>query len=199
VAIIVFTQEEMHLLAFMLDESSTSPEFELNDARPAGFWIRVAAYIIDILVLLVFIVGSMFMKSVVGYLALALPLILYKPVLEGLLGGTAGKLALGLRVYNSEGHLLGLAGGFVRSGIFILPVIPNTLLQVKMIQQGISPFDPEAALAFQQSNELLYIVSYILSALTVISCIVVAFTNRKRGLHDMIADSYVVYKDKGAA
>lgn len=189
----------MLLLGCMLEGNNTLNAFSLEDTRPAGFWIRVGAYFIDLLVLLVFIVGSMFMKSVVGYLVLVLPMVLYKPVLEGLLGGTAGKLALGLRVFNSEGKLLGLAGGFVRSGIFILPVIPNTLLQVKMIQQGISPFDPEAAMAFQQSNELLYIVSYLLTALLLVSCIVVAFTNRKRGLHDMIADSYVVYKDKGAA
>lgn len=183
----------------MVDEITASDSFRLEDTRPAGFWIRVAAYFIDFLILLVFAVGSMFMKSVGAYLLLMLPLIAYKPVLEGLLGGTAGKLALGLRVINSEGGLLGLAGGFVRSGIFILPVIPNTLLQVKMIQQGISPFDPAAAQAFQQSNELLYIASYALSGFAIISCIVVAFTRRKRGLHDMVADSYVVYHAKEAA
>lgn len=183
----------------MLDETPNATGFDLENTRPAGFWIRVAAYFIDFLILLVFAVGSIFMKSVWSYLLLTLPLIAYKPVLEGLLGGTAGKLALGLRVINKEGGLLGLAGGFVRSGIFILPVIPNSLLQVKMIEQGISPFDPAAAEAFQQSNELLYLASYALSLLAIISCIVVAFTRRKRGLHDMIADSLVIYHEKEGA
>jgi uncharacterized RDD family membrane protein YckC len=183
----------------MLDDVAQSGGFNLENTRPAGFWIRVAAYFVDFLILLIFVIGSLFMKSVGAYLLLTLPLIAYKPVLEGLLGGTAGKLALGLRVINAEGGLIGLAGGFVRSGIFILPVIPNTLLQVKMIEQGISPFDPQATQAFQQSNELLYLASYGLSFLAIASCIVVAFTQRKRGLHDMIADSYVIHNEKGAA
>lgn len=182
----------------MLAEKTGDKTVNLEAARPAGFWIRVAAYFVDFLILLIFVVGSMFMKSVGGYVLLMIPLIAYKPVLEGLLGGTAGKLALGLRVVNAEGRLLGLAGGFVRAGLFILPAIPNIMLQIKMIEQGVSPLDPQAVQAFQANNELLYLASYALSVLLVISCIVVAFTKRKRGLHDFIADSYVVYLEKEA-
>jgi uncharacterized RDD family membrane protein YckC len=183
------------LLGSMLENHLNKSEFSIEGTRPAGFWIRVAATAIDILILMVFSVGAAFMKSVPTYLLLVIPTIIYKPVLEGLLGGTAGKLALGLKVIGRDGQLLGLAGGFVRSGLFILPSIPNTLLQVKMIGEGISPFNPDQALTFQQSNELLYYVSYALTGLVVISCLVVAFTARKRGLHDFIADSYVIYKD----
>jgi len=182
----------------MLNQTASEP-FDLQSTRPAGFWIRVVAYIIDFLILLVFGVGALFLKSVGGYIALMIPVILYKPVLEGLLGGTAGKLAIGLRVINAEGQKIGLAGGFVRAGIFILPVIPSMLLQVKMIQAGISPFDPAAAKQFQASNELLYYVYWGLTALSIISCIVVAFTNRKRGLHDMIADTYVINLSKSSS
>ena len=183
----------------MNDDTLDQTGFDVERTRPAGFWIRVAAYLIDFLILMVFAISALFMKSVPLYILLTIPLIAYKPVLEGLLGGTAGKLAIGLRVISHEGRLLGLAGGFVRSGIFILPVIPNMLLQIKMIQLGVSPFDPQAAMAFQENNELLYLAYYGLSILTVISCIVVAFTQRKRGLHDMIADSYVIHLDKGGA
>lgn len=183
----------------MLDKHSAGQPFDLNATRPAGFWIRVAAYLIDFLIVLVFGISALFMKSVLGYVLLMIPLICYKPVLEGLLGGTAGKLAIGLRVIDPEGQRIGLVGGFVRSGIFLLPVIPQMLLQVKMIQQGVSPFDPQGALAFQQANELLYYANYGLSLLSVISCIVVAFTSRKRGLHDMVADSYVINLNKPAS
>ena len=144
----------------MLDDNLISSEFDLESTRPAGFWIRVAASLIDLLILLVFIVGALFMKSVLGYILLTLPTLFYKPILEGLLGGTAGKLALGLKVVNREGGLLGISGGFVRAGIFIVNSIPNMLLQIKMIQQGISPLDPQAVKVFQGSNELLYYVSY---------------------------------------
>lgn len=179
----------------MLEEKLSEKGIDLDSARPAGFWIRVAAYSIDLLVVLVLAVASMFMRSVAGYILLMIPLIAYKPVLEGLLGGTAGKLALGLRVVSNEGGLLGLAGGFVRSGIFILPVIPNMMLQVKMIGLGISPLNVQEVQAFQQANMMLYMVSWVLSGIAVVSCIVVAFNVRKRGLHDMIADSFVVYKN----
>lgn len=180
----------------MLENQPVESEFSPDAVRLAGFWIRVAAYFIDFLILLVFAVGSLFMKSVPGYIILMIPLICYKPVLEGLVGGTAGKLALGLRVINAGGERLGLAGGFVRSGIFILPVLPNLILQIKMIQQGISPFDTQEVLTFQQVNELLYFAYYGLSLLTVASCLMVAFNKRKRGLHDLIADSFVIYLDK---
>ena len=183
----------------MLDNETAESGFAIEEYKPAGFWIRVAAYLIDFLVLLVVAVGALFMKSVGGYLLLMVPLICYKPVLEGLLGGTAGKLAIGLRVVNSAGERLGLIGGFVRSGIFILPILPNIILQIRMIEAGISPFDPQAARAFQESNELLYLAYYAFSILTVISCLVVAFTRRKRGLHDFIADSYVIHHDKGTS
>jgi uncharacterized RDD family membrane protein YckC len=180
----------------MLEMPTTETLLNPAQRKPAGFWIRVAAYFIDFLILLIFAVGSLFMKSVGAYLLLMLPMIAYKPVLEGLLGGTAGKLALGIRVVNPDGRWLGLAGAFVRSGIFILPVIPNMMLQIKMIEQGISPMDPEAVQAFQEGNELLYIAYYGLSILVVISCLMVAFHKRKRGLHDLVADSYVVYLDR---
>ena len=188
----------MALLVNMLDAYAQIEEFDLESTRPAGFWIRFAAYVIDILVVMVFGVIALFIKSVPAYILIMIPLIAYKPVLEGALGGTAGKLALGLRVINAEGQKIGIAGGFVRAGLFILPVIPNMLLQIKIIEQGLSPFDPVAMAEFQQANELLYYVYYALSLLSIISCIIVAFTQRKRGLHDMVADSYVIYLRKEA-
>jgi uncharacterized RDD family membrane protein YckC len=180
-----------------MQESNLPTAVLIPDVAPrAGFWIRVGAYAIDFLILLIFAVGSTFAKSETVYILLMAPLIAYKPLLEGTLGGTAGKLALGLRVVNVNGEWLGIAGAFVRSGLFILPVIPSMMLQLKMIEEGISPMDPEAVQAFQANNELLYIAYYGLSILVVISCLMVAFNKGKRGLHDLIADSYVVMRPK---
>lgn len=180
----------------MLDKYLAQASFDIQGTQPAGFWVRVVAYFIDILILMLVAVPAMFVKSVPAYVLLMVPIICYKPVLEGVLGGTAGKLALGLRVVTATGGKLGVAGGFVRSGIFILPVIPQMLLQVKMIEAGIAFTDFEGQQAFQQQNELLVLANYGLSILGLISCLVVAFTARKRGLHDMIADSYVIRQGK---
>lgn len=176
-----------------MDEEAESG-FEVEATRPAGFWIRAGATGVDFLVLLVFYLGAMFVRSVEAYVLLSIPLLLYKPVLEGLVGGTAGKLALGLRVVQADGQWLGLAGGFVRSALFLLPSIPGMLIQIKMIQEAISPFDAEAVQAFQASNELLYLANYGFSILLMASCLAVLFNARKRGLHDLLAHSYVVYE-----
>jgi uncharacterized RDD family membrane protein YckC len=46
----------------------------------------------------------------------------------------------------------------------------------------------------QQANFLIP-VGYIVSLLLVIECIFAAFTFRKRALHDMLAESFCVYKE----
>jgi uncharacterized RDD family membrane protein YckC len=193
-AFIVFTARENRLQGGMQNTDVFEPGFDLEATRPAGFWIRLGAYLIDFIIILIPIVGSLFMKSAGSYLLIVLATVLYKPLMEGLLGGTAGKLAVGLRVINSSGEKIGIVGGIIRSGLFILPVIPSALMQVRMIEAGISPFDPEATAAFREANQVLNIAYWVLTLLALVSCIVVAFTQRKRGLHDMIADTYVIHE-----
>jgi uncharacterized RDD family membrane protein YckC len=177
----------------MTENESTTSGFDINASRPAGFWIRLAAYGIDFLILLIPSIGAYFVNSASAYLLIVMVLLLYKPVLDGLLGGTAGKMALGLRVVNDSGIKLGLIGGVVRSGVFILSAIPNIVIQLKMIEQSLPKLDPAAINAFKASNEVLYTSSYVLLLVPFVSCVVVAFQARKRGLHDMLADSYVIY------
>lgn len=176
----------------MIDEVSETQPASGPDIVFAGFWIRVLAYLIDFLVLLILLMFSMFTKSVGVYLLLLVPLVAYKPLTEGLLGGTAGKLALGLKVVNQEGERIGVVGGFIRSGLFILPVIPNTMMQVRMLQQGISPMDQQAMEAFQAANQMLFTASYLFSLVAIGSCIYVAFNAQKQGLHDKLAATWVV-------
>ena len=73
------------------------------------------------------------------------------------------------------------------------------MMKLKMIEEGIGPFDVQALQAFQDANKMLNWANLGLSVVILISCIVVAFTARKRGLHDMIADTYVIKLDKGRA
>jgi uncharacterized RDD family membrane protein YckC len=180
----------------MLEDNVATQEFDITSTKPAGFWIRVVSYIIDVLIVMVPTVGAMFMKSVPLYLVVAVLAMLYKPLLEGLLGATAGKLALGLKVVNDEGELIGLVGGFTRSALFILGGIPGIIMQSKIMGQGISNFDPVAMKEFQAENMLLQYANWGFTVVVVVACIMVAFTARKRGLHDMIADTYVIYANK---
>jgi len=162
----------------------------------AGFWIRLAAFLVDSLILIILSLATLLMKDLWVLLVISGIAIAYKPVTEGWLGGTAGKLVFNLRVVDRKGQFLGLAGAFVRAGIFILPSIPGLMFQVKMKQENISRGDVEAVQRFIEANQVLFYSSQVFYLLIVISCVAVAFNTYKQGWHDRIADSYVVYSDE---
>jgi uncharacterized RDD family membrane protein YckC len=164
----------------------------IEEVVPAGFWLRTAAYAIDTLILMVPTVISLFVTSPPLYLLLAAIVIFYKPVCEGYLGATAGKLALNLRVEDLAGGRPTLVTALVRNTFFILPAVPNLVLGLRMMEAGISPLDPQAVQRFQADNSLLYTVLYSFLLLMFISCLLVAFRADKRALHDQLADTRVV-------
>jgi uncharacterized RDD family membrane protein YckC len=134
--------------------------------RPAGFWIRVVAYIIDAVIVGVFnfvwtfIVTLAAGGSITGFPAFLVFLIEflvgigYFAYLWSSRGQTIGMMATGLRVTRSDGSPLTLGRGIGR------------------------------ALALYLSFLILFI-----------GVIMVAFTQRKQGLHDMIADTVVVHNN----
>ncbi len=85
----------------------------------AGFWIRFAAALIDTLVIgipasilqfgLIFATGSNSMMYVIELAAAAL--IIY---LDGIKGGTPGKLILGMRIVNEKGDYIGIPMAILR-------------------------------------------------------------------------------------
>ena len=143
------------------------------DAHPAGtapvgyggFWIRVVAYVID--VILVGLVLSVVM-SIVGLrqlntedlsdidprvnLLTLLVFWLYFALLESSeRGATVGKMAMGLRVVTNDGKRLSFLNA---TGRFFARILSGAI----------------------------FCIGYIM----------VAFTDRKRGLHDMIANTLVI-------
>ena len=131
----------------------------------AGFWIRVVAYIIDVLILGMglWIIGLLFQRSpeeaggfsaIGGILQIVLGF-LYMPVLwSSPMQATIGQKICGLRVIRPGGNGISFERGIAR------------------------------ALAMILSGMLLFI-GYLM----------VAFTERKQGLHDILAGTYVV-KDR---
>jgi len=171
-----------------LDLQETEPQ----EVKPAGFWIRLVAYFVDSLILMVPSVAAVFIGNVTLYLVVAAVTIGYKPILEGFLGGTAGKLALNLEVQSITGQPIGLITAIIRNGIFILPLIPNVIIQLKMFEQGIGPLNENEVMQFNEQHELLFIASYGFSFLTVFSCSTVLLSKKKRALHDWIGQTRVV-------
>jgi len=130
----------------------------------AGFWIRVAAYLIDLAVLIIpiMIIQSLFKGAADDpstghpYLAMLLTFVFETAYFAGLwsstMQATVGQKVCGLRVINSaDGSRLSIGRGVLRVlGLFVASLILG------------------------------------------IGLLMVAFTERKQGLHDMIAGTYVV-------
>ncbi len=95
-----------------------------------GFWIRLAALIIDYLALSVitFIVASFEHVPSILFTVLALPW-LYYWLFTGLKGQTLGKMAVGIKVFNATGSVPGLGRAALRE-------IPGKILSTIAIYLG---------------------------------------------------------------
>ncbi|MBL9174046.1 MAG: RDD family protein [Verrucomicrobiales bacterium] len=155
------------------------PELPPELTVPAGFWIRAAAYVVDILVLssLVAILTlpwaeplaklqeqflaqrnsptpdlEVTTRYLLASLAINLPLrFLYFTLFHGLRGATPGKMFLGIRVVREDGSPVGLGRAALRHAADLL-------------------------------NTFTFFTGYLL----------IAFHPEKRGLHDLIAGTRVI-------
>lgn len=95
---------------------------DLTTAEYMGFWIRLAAWIIDSLILFVAqiivpLLGPAFLSFIIGPI--------YGVLFIGLKGQTPGKMAMGIQVVNRQGEVPGIRAalreiiGKLLSGVFI--------------------------------------------------------------------------------
>lgn len=92
---------------------------DMKNPSYAGFWIRLAAALIDTLIIgipasilqfgLIFATGSKSMMYVVQLAVVVL--IIY---MNGIKGGTPGKLILGMRIVNEKGDYIGIPMAILR-------------------------------------------------------------------------------------
>lgn len=94
------------------------PRAVTRSRRPAGFWIRVVATLIDGIILVPFVLIAfyvlLFTKSLPIYLLLSIPALVYKPFMESRYGATLGKMACGLQVIDHHGRWLSLGAAYLR-------------------------------------------------------------------------------------
>jgi uncharacterized RDD family membrane protein YckC len=170
--------------------------------RPAGFWIRVGANIIDSLVFIPIMIlsrSNMYsLKSTAVLVLISLTWLTYKPFMESFYGATLGKMFCKIKVIDKKGNKLSLLSAYIRFFPFLLlasvsltgQLILFSSPQFKSVTSSI-----ELGEAMQES--FLVVISFPVYALILllIDCVFVAFTVRKRALHDMIAESFCVYKE----
>lgn len=130
---------------------------KVSTTKYAGFWIRLLAAVLDLIIIgvpafilqfgLVFLIG---ITSLVYIIDLAV--IIFIVYMDGIKGGTPGKLILGLRIVNEKMGFIG---------------IPTAILR--------------------------YIGKILSGIILGIGYLMIAFTEKKQGLHDKIAKTFVVY------
>ncbi|MCC5841191.1 MAG: RDD family protein [Opitutales bacterium] len=172
------------------------PAFDLASAPFAGFWLRVGAQVVDFIIIIPIVILSYFTPLFL-YILLSFATLLYKPFMEGFLGATVGKFAVGARVINEEGAIIGLPAAVIRHVFVILGFIPTLIVGINLKQQGLTPasFDePERLAEAMESMNTLNQVGNFFSFLWIIAVVWVAFHPMKRGLHDLIANTYVIEK-----
>jgi uncharacterized RDD family membrane protein YckC len=169
-------------------------------SRPAGFWIRVGAYIIDSLIFIPIIILSVWntwhLKSTVVLVLSSLPGLIYKPFMESFFGATLGKMSCKLKVIDDNGNKLSLFSAYIRFLRFLFSA--GVTLAGQLIIFSSPQFQSATSmmeLAEAQQGNYLDVVSYVATAFILIDCVLVAFTFRKRALHDMMAESFCVYKE----
>jgi len=171
----------------------------LDAHRYAGFWVRVGASLIDMLVLIPFYILVFYSVFWVKSLPLTLLGIilsaLYKPVLEATKSATFGKMAVDIKVIDEDGGKISMVQSLIRNSPWIISAAIRTVTQVMLL----SDEDYLEAEGFMESslvaqNAGVSNVSNIFSIIMIIMVVFVAFTAKKQGLHDMMAGTYVVEK-----
>lgn len=169
-------------------------------SRPAGFWIRVGASFIDFLVFIPIAILSTWntfsLKSTAVLVLISLPGLIYKPFMESFFGATLGKMSCKIKVIDDNGKKLSLFSAYIRFFPFLLSAGVNLAGQLILFS---SPQFQSAKSLMEigqaQQGSSLAVIIYPVSVLVLIDCIFAAFTFRKRALHDMMAESFCVYKE----
>jgi uncharacterized RDD family membrane protein YckC len=183
----------------ILDNDFNSRQEKQRHVIYGGFWIRTGALFIDALItsvvvipLTIYNVGNL--KSIPLLVIMSLISILYKPAFEFLYGATPGKMALNLRVVNSDFGKADFTAIFLRN---IFGIVSSVLVLVfTIIIFSSSEFESvtgffEYSTYLGNVKEVKYINGFnFVIGLAEIICLL--SDPQKRALHDRIGRTYVI-------
>lgn len=183
----------------ILDNELQHEQIDIDEIQYAGFWIRFLASIIDsfalIPITLLNLYNLYFLKNIPLELFITLIAIVYKPFMEAKYGATLGKMALKIKVLNSDNKSIEIKHALLRYipwvvGIFISLYSSYILFNNPdfLITKGWT----ESSLI--QAELIPKWLTYINSFTMIIFGVFIAFTTKKQGLHDFIANTVVVKK-----
>lgn len=181
-------------------EYCSSCEAEIASShKPAGFWIRVGASLIDSLVgaplIVLYFFNLVSIKSMFLLIVIPIPGAIYKPFMESFFGATLGKMACGIRVMDELGEKLTLKAAYIR----FLPFLLSKITGLIGILMTFSSTEFQRASTFIEIAEMqspIDLIETIVVLFVLLDCVVVAFTPSKCAIHDLMAGSFCVFKHR---
>lgn len=171
-----------------------------GEYKLAGFWIRVGASILDSLCMIPIIALNMyvlyFVKDFYIYAVVAMCSFAYKPIMEGVWGATLGKMICKLKVTDIDFQQVNMSKAFVRSLLWLFVSLAGIFeIYPLFASEAFKEADGWLNMVAIQEQEVSLGLSYVFQLILLISGIFIA-TKARRGLHDQIAGTYCVYKER---
>lgn len=203
-----FDSVELELLLFQNFDFQSQPAVnsKTDDSVELvyiGFWERVLIKLVDSMVFLVLfplnnfaLVQSFANRTIVPYTFFILFFIVFQVIMVVRFGGTVGKLLFNVRIVDENAN-------YLKAGKALLRDLPGLLLiglSLLTYSYVISRLDSKVEVdSYLQIIFLLGVYSggfliyfHLMNLLILVDAFAVAFMDKKRALHDVLAGSYVV-------
>lgn len=181
------------------DLASTPPVSSAH-LRPAGFWVRLGAYLLDVILLGVVVgigVGAAAIAGVVTQgnqlwvnVVAQVGTVLYFAISVGLRGASVGKWVLGLRIVRADGSQVSVMRSFFRYVALTLVFLPSGLGVILAPSAG--RFAPGQALFSKDFTGISAALLFIGLLTVIVFAIWLTVRQDKRGWHDLLAGTRVV-------
>lgn len=174
----------------------------------AGFWKRLCAGVVDTIIIMPLSLLCLWLRGFDPTLAIAIAVpssvlfAMYNVWFNARFGGTLGKLAVGIRIVKPNGTRIGWSEAWKRSAVDLVFAIVWLTFTVWALLQ----VDPQqySSLGFMDRSRLLqtYQPTWFTNGFILLTDIwiwsemlVLLFNQRKRAIHDFIAETVVVMEE----
>ncbi len=172
----------------------------LRGPRYAGVWIRLGAYLIDGVCLIpLTLLGTIYnntdLKSLPLAIAITIVTYLYKLLMEYRFGATLGKMAVKLKVVNSDQEKISLGQAFSRTIPWLIGSLIGIYSTFKLYEHKLfakaHTFETVVKVQSKVGGEEL---QYVIYGLFVLIAVTIGVDSRHQGFHDKTAGTFVVKK-----
>ena len=178
--------------------------------RYAGFWPRLSAILLDMVILSPLIAVSFWTltasrtTALLFEVPLALAFAFYNIYFVGRWGQTVGKMALKIRVVALDGADAGFERAFYRHAVDLAFSLATSALSIYALlsvtdhEYSMLVFDDRLDLVERKTGAWTSILNWLSLAWVGSELVVLLFNNKRRALHDFIAGTVVIHTSEAA-